>query len=242
MFPHGVFYLFLALAVVFAAIFTIRRATKTDTVSLLLKTVASLCFILLGFAGRMLGTSHPLCLYIIAGLVCGLIGDIFLDLKFVYPQDDTLHTFTGFGGFILGHIFYMFFMFLAYGIRPTAIWGSVAAGIVVGFLIYVTPKLMKLDYGKFRLISSCYAALLVFVTVHALMLEITTGHTLAKLLFFVGLVLFLISDLILSQIYFGQDKNTTLNKALNHATYYAGQILIALSIFYSGSIGMPGVN
>lgn len=238
MYPHGVYYLFLALAVISAAVFTIRRATKTDPVSLLLKTVASFCFILLGFAGRMLGTSHPLCLFIIAGLVCGLIGDIFLDLKFVYPRDDTLHTFTGFGGFILGHIFYMSFMFLAYGIRPNALWISAAAGAVVGLAIYLTPKLMKLDYGRFRLISSLYAALLVFVTVYALMLEVSAGHTPAKLLFFIGLVLFLISDLILSQIYFGRDKNTTLNKALNHATYYAGQILIAVSIFYSGSIGM----
>ena len=239
-FPFGVYIPFLILAIVFAAVFTIRRATKTDAVSLLLKTVASLCFILLGCAGRMLGTSNGLCLFVIAGLVCGLIGDIFLDLKYVYPQDDVLHTFTGFGAFILGHILYMLFMFQAYKIQGTLIWISLAAGVIVGIAIYATPKLMKLNYGKFRLISSFYAALLVFVTVYALLLECTSGHSTAKLLFFIGLVLFLISDLILSQIYFGENKNTTLNKALNHACYYAGQILIAVSIYYAGSIGIPG--
>jgi uncharacterized membrane protein YhhN len=179
-------------------------------------------------------------MFVIAGLVCGLIGDVFLDLKFVYPKDDTLHTFSGFGGFILGHFFYMFFMFLAYGIKTVPLLISIAAGIVVGIAIFATPKLMKLDYGKFRLISSLYAALLVFVTVYAGLLEFTAGHSIAKLLFFIGLVLFLISDLILSQIYFGENKNTTLNKALNHAFYYAGQILIAVSIYYSGTIGIPG--
>lgn len=228
------FYFFLVLAVVFAVIFTIRRGKKTDTVSLLLKVIASFCFILLGVSGFLLGKTYSmsLTLLVIIGLVCGLIGDIYLDMKFVYAQDDTIHTFTGFGAFMLGHIFYILFLFLCYGIHPLALIVAVAAGIVIGIAIYLTPKLMKLDYGRFRMISSIYAGILVFVTVYALMLEIAYGHTAAKLLFAVGLVLFLISDLILSQIYFGKDKNTTTNKILNHAAYYAAQILIASSIYF----------
>lgn len=231
---HSVYLIFLILAIVFAAIFTVRRSTKTDAVSLLLKAVASLCFILLGFAGIWFGASASyVCLLIPAGLVCGLIGDIFLDLKFVYPQDETLHTFSGFGAFILGHLFYMLYLFLFTNVQTTLLLISIGVGILAGILIYATPKLMKLDYGKYRLISACYAALLVFVTVYALLLEIVGGHAISRLLFGIGLVLFLISDLILSQIYFGANKNTTLNKALNHATYYAGQILIAMSVFFA---------
>lgn len=231
---HSIYLIFPILAVVFAAIFTVRRSVKTDAVSLLLKAVASLCFILLGFAGKMFGSStSAVTLFILAGLVCGLVGDIFLDLKFVYPQDETIHTFSGFGAFILGHLFYMLYLFLFMNVQTTLLLISIGVGILAGILIYATPKLMKLDYGKYRLISSCYAALLVFVTVYALLLEIAGGHSLSRLLFGIGLVLFLISDLILSQIYFGANKNTTLNKALNHATYYAGQILIAMSVFFA---------
>ncbi len=234
------YYLFLILAVITALIFTIRRGTKTDAVSLLLKAIASFCFILLGIAGIFEGSSHAFALAVVTGLVCGLIGDIFLDLKFVYPKDETLHTFSGFGAFMLGHLFYILFLFLCFEVRLLPLIIGIAAGIVVGFAIYLTPKLMKLDYGKFRVISSVYAGLLVFVTVYSLVLELTTGHTTTKLLFFIGIVLFLISDLILSQIYFGKDKNTTLNKILNHATYYAGQILIASSIWFLGFDLMGG--
>ena len=226
------FYILLAFAVILAGVFTIRRGTKTDAVSLLLKTVSSLLFILLGVFGILLKNPGSYALLAAAGLVCGLVGDIFLDLKFVYPQDETLHTFTGFGAFMLGHLFYIGFMLFAYG--PSLLSAGIAcgAGVIVGIAIYATPKLMKLDYGKYRSISSIYAGLLVFVTVYALCLELMCGHSTAKLLFFIGLVLFLVSDLILSQIYFGNEKNTTVNKILNHATYYAGQILIASSLWF----------
>lgn len=228
------FYLSLALAVIFAAVFTIRRGTKTDAVSLLLKTIASLCFILLAVTGVLFGFSDSSGILIITGLVCGLIGDIFLDLKFVYPQDAVLHTFSGFGAFMLGHVFYYIFVFTAYSFRTTGLLIALAAGVLIGIVIFVTPKLMKLDYGRYRVISSVYAGLLVSITVYALYLELATGASASKLLFFIGLVLFLISDLILSQIYFGKDKNTTMNKILNHATYYAGQILIASSTVLLG--------
>ena len=226
------FCVFLALAVIFAAAFTIRRGTKTDAVSLVLKAAASLFFILLGMFGLVFNASSSFSLLAAAGLVCGLIGDVFLDLKFVYPQDEDLHTFTGFGAFMLGHLFYICFMLFSYGPVLTGVLIAFGAGILVGILIYVTPALMKLNYGKFRAISSIYAGLLVFTTVYALCLELMTGSSTAKLLFFIGLVLFLISDLILSQIYFGNEKNTKSNKILNHAAYYAGQILIAGSLWF----------
>lgn len=226
------FICFLVITVVIALIFTIRRGTKTDAASLLLKAAASLCFILFSIAGIYFSGAALCALWITAGLVCGLIGDIFLDLKFVYPQDEALHTFSGFGAFMLGHVFYLIFLFLNYGVTITNLLIGIAAGILVGIVIFVTPKLMKLNYGKYRVISSVYAGLLVFVTVYALLLEITGGHTVPKLLFLIGIVLFLISDLILSQIYFGENKNTTGNKIMNHATYYIGQILIAASIWF----------
>ena len=56
------YYLFLILAVITALIFTIRRGTKTDAVSLLLKAIASFCFILLGIAGIFEGSSHAFAL------------------------------------------------------------------------------------------------------------------------------------------------------------------------------------
>ena len=133
---------------------------------------------------------------------------------------------------MLGHCFYTIFLFSYYKITLVHLLISIAAGIVIGIAIFVTPKLMKLNYGRYRVISSIYAGLLVFVTVYALLLEVASGHSVSKLLFFIGIVLFLLSDLILSQIYFGENKGTTGNKIANHLTYYLGQILIAASIWF----------
>ncbi|MBR3310058.1 MAG: hypothetical protein IKG00_09235 [Lachnospiraceae bacterium] len=226
------FICFLIVTVIVAMIFTIRRGTKTDAVSLLLKAVSSLLFILFGLLGLFFSKGPYLALFIVAGLVCGLIGDIYLDMKFVYPKDETLNTFTGFGAFMLGHCFYTIFLFSYYKITLVHLLISIAAGIVIGIAIFVTPKLMKLNYGRYRVISSIYAGLLVFVTVYALLLEVAAGHSVSKLLFFIGIVLFLLSDLILSQIYFGENKGMTGNKIANHLTYYLGQILIAASIWF----------
>jgi len=159
----------------------------------------------------------------------GLIGDIYLDLKYVYPRQETIYTFTGFGAFILGHLFYLIFLFSQYPLTVAGLIIGLIIGVLAGVVIYLTPDLMKVNYGRFHVISSAYGALLVFVTVYSLCLCFAR-FTGARFVFFLGIALFLISDLILSQIYFGENKNTPKNSMLNHGTYYLGQILIAASV------------
>ncbi|MBR3400852.1 MAG: hypothetical protein IKG67_01290 [Parasporobacterium sp.] len=217
-------------ALALAALFTFKRAAKTNEYSLLLKSAASVAFIVLGCVA-LRGSSGAVSFAVIPGLVMGLVGDIYLDLKYVYPKTSTLYTFTGFGAFILGHIFYLIFQLRQYGPLSTGLIISIIVGVLAGIGIYATPKLMKLDYGSFRIISAAYAALLVFLTVYALCVMIA-HFSAASLLFFLGILLFLFSDLVLSQIYFGEGKNTPQYSIINHASYYLGQILIAASLFF----------
>ena len=49
---------------------------------------------------------------------------------------------------------------------------------------------------------------------------------------FVGLVFFLISDLILSGTYFGEGKDRPVDVITNHAAYYIAQFIIATSIAF----------
>lgn len=223
------FILMLLISLFTAAVFSHQRAWKTNEYSLFLKTIASICFILLGFVSFW-GAAGTVSIAILPGLVMGLVGDIYLDMKYVYMKSNVFYTFIGFGAFILGHLFYLVFLLTQYPITGTGLIISIIIGIIAGFVIYLTPDLMQLNYGRFRLISAIYAALLVFITVYAAALCFT-GFTAAKLMFFLGILLFLFSDLVLSQIYFGKDKNTPRNSMLNHASYYLGQILIAASIF-----------
>ena len=220
--------LMLLISLILGAVFTFRRSVKKDVISLLLKTAASAAFILLGFVSFR-ASSGAVSIAILPGLVMGLIGDIYLDMKYVFPQYDTMFTFTGFGAFILGHFCYIIFLFSQYPLSVAGLIIALIIGIIAGAWIYMTPDKMKVDYGSFHLISAAYGALLVFITVYSLCLCFAR-FTGARITFFLGILLFLISDLILSQIYFGQDKDTPDNSILNHGTYYLGQILIAASI------------
>ncbi len=211
-----------------AAVFTMRRARQTDPTSLLLKTAASAAFVILGVVSLRYSYG-VMSVAVIPGLVMGLIGDIYLDLKYVHPKQEIMYTFTGFGAFILGHVFYLIFLFSQYPLTVAGLIIGLIIGVLAGVVIYLTPDLMKVNYGRFHVISSAYGALLVFVTVYSLCLCFAR-FTGARFVFFLGITLFLISDLILSQIYFGKDKNTPKNSMLNHGTYYLGQILIAASV------------
>lgn len=222
--------LMLIISVVLAAIFTARRAWKTDEVSLVLKTAASAAFILLGCVS--LRASHSLffpSIAILPGLMMGLIGDIYLDLKYIYPRQERLYTYTGFGAFILGHICYMIFLFSQYSLSVAGLIVALILGLAAGAMIYLTPELMKVNYGEYHIIVAAYGALLSFVTIYSLSLCFAR-FTGARVVFFLGILSFLASDLVLSQIYFGRNKNTPINSMINHGTYYLGQILIAASM------------
>lgn len=224
--------IFVLLAIYVAARFTLRRAYKIDSISLVMKALSSVCFIVLGFVA-FYGSKNATSIAVLAGLCMGLVGDIFLDLKMMYykGRETVIYTFTGFFAFILGHICYLMFMFHQYGPYGKGLWISLIVGIMAGVAIYMTPNLMRLNYGQYHVISSAYAALLVFVTVYSAFLCFH-AFSAAKLLFFIGLLFFLISDLILSQIYFGKNKMIPENFILNHGTYYLAQILIAASIMF----------
>ena len=224
----ALYVIMIIIAVAAAAFFTLKRSNHPDEKTLILKTVASLAFIILGCVAAR-GSARLFSIAVIPGLVMGLIGDIYLDMKYVYPKSSTLYTYTGFGAFWLGHVFYFIFLLRQFGALPVGLVISIIIGIAAGIGIYLTPEKMKLDYGEFRLVSSCYAALLVFLTVYSFC--VCVGRFSAgALLFFIGLLLFLFSDLVLSQIYFGEDKNTPEYAMINHGSYYLAQILIAASI------------
>ena len=95
--------------------------------------------------------------------------------------------------------------------------------------------LLKMQFGKFLIPSVCYALLLTLFLACTVAGGIIAGFTLPVILLVVGAALFLLSDLVLSMIYFdGNDSRVLI--VVNHVLYYAAQFLIALSIYY---IGMP---
>ena len=215
--------------------FLFLRVRKTDVKSLMLKSVTSVMFILTG-AFLTIGKPSLYAGLIVGGLVCGILGDIWLDMKFMYAKDEDFLTKAGFLSFTGGHFFYIAAIIAGVTqFKAVTIPMSLVVGVIAGLVIYFGDKIMKLKYpGNYKLISALYGALLFFVTAFAFNNAVMAGirENLHLMAFFIGGVFFIISDIILSGTYFGEGKNRPVDIVTNHVTYYIAQFIIASTILF----------
>jgi len=228
------FILSVVLCLVFTTIFIFVRSKGASVYSVLTKSIASFCFImcfLISMTYTTLTNTAFIC--ILAGLVCGLIGDILLEAKVIYTKDEDLYLKGGFVSFGVGHIFYtIVLILLAINLNidllvPVLVAIGLGAVMTVG-TYYSSTKLMKQDFGKNTAITLVYTFMLLFITIFAIALAIMNTMFIS---FAIGLIFFLVSDLILSMQYFGGKANNNTLQILNHSTYYLAQILIASTVF-----------
>ena len=216
-------------------IFYVREKLRAYSVkALILKSLVSCLFIATGFAGLYFNPSR-FALFVVAGLVCGILGDIWLDLKYVYPSDDCPYTYAGFISFAVGHVLFLSGLLLDFGsgaeIGKVLLFFGIS--VLLGFATVLSGPLMKLDYGKFRGISMLYGPLLFATMLISLCLAMSRGFSNMGLnMMFVGGVLFALSDLVLSGTYFGVGKDRPVDIILNYAFYYGAQFVIALSVLF----------
>ena len=196
--------------------------------AVLKKSVVSLLFIAVAAAA---GSQTILAQFIIVGLVCGLLGDIWLDLKYVYPQHDDIYTYAGFAVFGIGHVLYVTGLIIQYGggLFLIASFALAVIGAIGNDLM--GTKVMKLRFGKMRPVVFVYAFLLFCTVFVSGGLLLKNGVTML-LMFFIGSVLFAVSDLILSGTYFGEGKERPVDIISNYVCYYAAQFLIAYSLTF----------
>ena len=182
---------------VLLALFLREKLRGPSLRAAILKSLTSALFVALaccgafrasgGGAGTILGP------FVVAGLVFGLMGDIWLDLKYVYPADDAALTYAGFATFGVGHILYQLGLILqfyvhgrvGYVLIPLLLAMALSAGNVL------MEKPMKLSYGQMKPVVLAYGFLL-FLTVllsGSLALLQRWGEP-ALNLFFIGAVLF----------------------------------------------------
>lgn len=230
---------FLVLGIFFQTLFLKERVRGCSVKAMLLKTATSVMFlaaaVLAAYANPISGAHRSLPWFVIGGLFFGLLGDIWLDLKFVYPKDDTVYTYAGFTVFGIGHVLYISGMLLNYAVflQPAYVAVPLALGLLIGILNGMAGGIMALEYGKFKPVVMAYGAILFMMTLLAGSFAWQEGlHNCTLNLLFVGGVLFLISDLILSGTYFGHGKDRPVDIITNHIFYYAAQFVIAASLLF----------
>ena len=85
-----IFYICLALGLISLVVFLAQRKPEVTLKVLLFKTVTSVLFILTAFSAFYANENcnKILALLFFAGAVCGLLGDIWLDAKYIFKSEE----------------------------------------------------------------------------------------------------------------------------------------------------------
>lgn len=217
-------------AIILAIFFIIVRTFKGGLIALLLKIVASVSFIALGLYYLNDGYTTTKML-ICGGLVFGLIGDILLDLKIIYPENNSTYLFSGMISFILQHI--TIFIAITLITNNTIIKNNIIIILLIPILItiigFFSFKFLKMELKNALPISLLYLFLLVYVTMYYFF---STLKDINLIYLLIGMILFILSDLVLSFMYFKDNQKNKYMIVINHSLYYAAQILIASQILF----------
>lgn len=188
---------------------------------LIIKSIASLIFVLIGFVNLMLllkikKQKHLSAYLLFIGLCFACLGDIFLEIYFI----------SGAALFAVGHLFY----FVAYCKLNIFKWKD----IIYSMAIFVPSLLIILlvpifDFGGVLMqVVCCVYALIISLMVGKAISNFVQQKSVLNLIILLGSVLFFFSDFMLlfdvfsnSSIVFG---------VLCLATYYPAEFLLAYSI------------
>ena len=224
--------LFPVLGAVLLAPYLVLRSKRQLLPGLFFKVGVSMLFLITAAAGILTGgggTKLPLSMALFIGLCCGLLGDIFLDQKDMYAMHKDVYTFAGFLVFLAGHLFFIVGLLVTYSPGWKVLLPGAAAGLAVGFGNPVLAKPMKMDFGRFKLITVIYGFVLTFMVGTAFACYIVYKAK-QPLWMGIGGIFFLLSDLVLSQTYFGKGHDKPVDYILNYTLYYAAQFAIAMSL------------
>ena len=188
--------------------------------AVILKGTASLMFVLLGLGYRSLSGK-----YIFLGLLFGMIGDILLNLRFVFPKSGQKIFLIGIVAFLTGHILYLVSL-LPHAVHPLRyiLIGAVVAGTL---LLYIF-KTMDVK-PAFKIFGVFYLGAVFIMTSIAIGIAVA-DPSMKNIIYAVGAVLFTASDVVLIFNTFSGVTKFSL-RITNLSLYYIGQILIALSLY-----------
>ena len=222
---------------VFLFFFLKNRLKATTAKSTIIKSMVSLCFMLVAFSSFFCGNGTKSDMIfralISGGLLFGLLGDIWLDLKYAHVESGSVYTYAGFCCFLAGHIFYDSALIFRYQTsdRPDAVILPIAIGLFFAVFIIFTEKLLKVEYGSYKKTVVVYSFMLASFVAFAIgYARLASFKDISLNFMAAGSVLFAVSDFILNGTYFGHGKNRPVDIAVNHITYYIAQFAIAFSL------------
>lgn len=197
------------------------NSKKKNILGLLVKTLAALCFIAIGYFGYQTYES-TFSYFILLGLVFDGLGDLFLALRNIFAKTATF--LIGSLCFLVGHIMYIRALFL---LENYYIIMCIVAGVMLGaILFYLFTKTCRIP-KPFMVIGIAYASLIMIMMCMAVGVYYSYPIT-SNLVFMIGAILFVSSDIIL--ILYNFSRKDKWMHPVYSVLYFIAQILISYSL------------
>ena len=207
------------------SIFIYEEGKENFSLAVILKGCASLLFVLLGFVCSKVYANTEFCKLVRIGLILGFIADVLLNLRFVFKKNGKIVFLVGILVFLSGHILYLC------ALIPTVnnVIILLIAGIVLSALL-LKWIFTKIEAQKaFKIFGVFYIGAIVIMNCFAVANLVQDFSNTRYIVFTIGALLFLASDIVLILNTFGKQTKTSL-RITNLVLYYLGQILIAYSM------------
>lgn len=216
----------------FALLYVSMRVRGAGVRPLSAKVAASVCFLVItGAALAITKDDGAYGYFILAGQATGVFGDVFLDMKYIRRPQSQLYTRLGFCAFGFGHLLFLAGVIANGGASLLTVAVAAGGALLFAGATVATEKPLGLHFGAHFWDTTLYAVLLSFLACFVIMGFLSGGaHQPRLLLMTLGLFSFLLSDAILSLLYFKKGSDHAGHYAANILLYYTAQYLISWSV------------
>ena len=195
--------------------------------AVILKGLAAFIFCIIGAVAMTTASANQsFARLVVIGLCFGALGDILLNLRFVFSKIGQKIFLAGVAAFLTGHILYLCAIApLSANLLPCLIVGVIMAAALLTWIF----KTLSVKLA-FKIFGVLYIGAIVLMTAVAIGNVIAIRST-ASWMHAVGAVLFTLSDIVLIFNTFGSEQKFSM-RITNLSLYYLGQLLIASSLFF----------
>lgn len=222
----------ITLLFIFLLIYLISYNKADKKIVFGLKIITSSCFLTLGlflfFKYQITEYDNPLLILIALGF--GFFGDIILGLRNLTTKRKKEYFIFGILLFFGGHVLYLIAIF---AITTLPYYYYLMVSFAIALIVILFTKIGKLDFQNTKIINYLYLYLSSLLASVAFM-NVITNYTSLTFILFGAVSLFVMSDFLLSFLYFKKmsQQTTKILKTFNIIFYYIGQTLFAISLMY----------
>ena len=165
-------------------------------------------------------------LWVVAGLLFGCLGDLFL-LRPLQKHFFALGT----ASFFLGHVCYLIFIYTHYDIRDGWFWIVVISAVYAAGAAFVYANSRRNIPRALRPLALAYMVMLCTLSI-SVFLPLVTAFTWGKLASFLGASFFLTSDGVLCDMLFTKKAEPTKQNFAVMGTYILAQVLLTMGFAF----------